>query len=402
MTTSKPSWQEDKSPKETTAERNGRFADGRMTEEEIREHWRDHHAPLFEHSIIRTKKEGPSETTTFRVRALTPEFAEPLFDALEKSWAWEDDADSSRNTVRAFYAQRNVQRPATLNPEYYVTTDIGDQPYAMTGLYTRDLEGQGFALRDRLDTERHYLNVGLGWFAVAPEKQQNGIGGFLHDWIVKMAAARGGKHMIVETDNSEGERAAVALYERRGYTRGFNIENYYGPNRDKHTYYAHFSWDVDTNQPFINECITVNNIEDVRRLAEKLYSPARMEEFHASLDLLLLQRDDDPVMESPRSIVHKGKNGNVAGFAVLAPSLYANAVISYWYGSEPGDDVAHEALLALIKRYTSSIGRETIIVHREGEDAQLTRSGYKNAEGGIPFVYARGDSTNFLLYSKPL
>lgn len=389
---------------ESEASQNTRFVEGKMSENEIRAHWSHPDKPLFEHTLSRSNAEGKQESTTFRVRALTENFSEALFESLKKSWAFEGDYESLKETVTAFHTQRELPHPGTVNPEYYIATDTEDNAYAMTGIYTRDMEGQGFALRDKLDSKKHYINAGLGWFAVSPEKQGNGVGGFLHDWIVKMAAARGAKHMVIETDDSPGEANAIALYEKRGYTQGFTVKDYYGPGRDHYSYFAHFprSEDAEPPQPLPAENISAENKEEVCSLAEKIYSPERFEEFKACIDLLLMQKKGEPVIQSPDSYVHKNEQGKVIAFAILAPSLYANAVTNYWYGSEPGNEEASKVLMDTVQRYAGHLGRETVIVHREGEDDALKQFGYQIPERGIPFVYMKGDKTNYLLYTKDL
>jgi len=48
-------------------------------------------------------------------------------------------------------------------------------------------------------------------------------------------------------------------------------------------------------------------------------------------------------------------------------------------------------------------GREVIVVFREGQDNALAQMGFEPAgKEGIPNVYAKGDPTKFLFYTKKL
>ncbi|OGZ96516.1 MAG: hypothetical protein A2679_00945 [Candidatus Sungbacteria bacterium RIFCSPHIGHO2_01_FULL_54_26] len=57
-----------------------------------------------------------------------------------------------------------------------------------------------------------------------------------------------------------------------------------------------------------------------------------------------------------------------------------------------------EALRAI----TRERDREIVVTYREGEDPSLAEHGFQSSEGGIPFVFGKGDPTKFLFYTKKL
>jgi GNAT superfamily N-acetyltransferase len=390
-------------PQESAAERENRFREGTLTEAEIKEHWRDPSKPLFEHEIAKTGKDGQEMHTKFAVRAFTEEYKEELFKAVEKSWAASSDFEELKETVESFFEQQKLPHPPSLNVEYYVATNDQGEPFAMTGIYTLDMEGQGFALNGQLDPKEHYMNMGLGWFAVSPEYQSAGVGRFLSEWIEKMAAARGGKRMVIQTDDTDDTAPARAIYERSGSASGFNIKDYFGPGRDLNTYYRYHpeaQWRAEekTREAF-SERITAENKAEVLELGKKIYSPLRYKEFEAALNLLLLQKPDENTIEHPEGFVHLGQDGHIESFAIIANAIYENMTTTYWHGYEK-NDAAREKLLDSLTAHAVAADREVNVIMMEGENQELAGSDYVSPEKGIPFVYGKGDETQFVLYSK--
>lgn len=208
---------------ETEQEKTARFIDGRLTEEEIKSHWANPEKPLFEHEIVRDRN-GVEQKTRFKVRALTEEFKQPLLESIRDSWD-ETSFAELQETLDLFFEQRKLDQPALLNVEYYIATDQKDKPFAVTGIYTTDIDGgAGFATRDRLDLSKHNMVARLGWFSVGKEYQGTGVGGFLQDWIEKMAKSRGATIMAIETSDYENEAMARKMYKERGYEQGSTLK----------------------------------------------------------------------------------------------------------------------------------------------------------------------------------
>ncbi|OHA02949.1 MAG: hypothetical protein A3C92_02760 [Candidatus Sungbacteria bacterium RIFCSPHIGHO2_02_FULL_53_17] len=391
---------------ETALTRNERYARGQIGEDELRAHWENPDSPLFEHELVRQDREGREQRTAFRVRALTEEYKEPLLEAVKNSWT-DVDFEDLKGTLERFFEQRALAHPGALNVEYYIATDTDDQPFAITGIYTCDIEGgAGFATRDHLDSAEHNIVAGLGWFAVGTDYQGTGMGSFLLDWTENVARGRGVKIMTIETDDFENEEVALKLYEKRGYVPGFDVRDYYGPGRDRFTYFLNITEASEMSsaqtEGMAHESITAENKDAVRTLAARLYAPARLEEFEAALNILLQHKEDDTMILKPESIVLRAPDGAVEGFSIFLNSLYENEVANYWYGSDPDASGAQSRLMEALRAITRERDREIVVTYREGEDPSLAEHGFQSSEGGIPFVFGKGDPTKFLFYTKKL
>lgn len=325
-------------------------------------------------------------------------------ESLKDSW-YPSDLALLQGTLERFFSQRQLAHPGMVNVEYYIATDIEDKPFAMTGIYSNDLEGgAGFATRDKLDPDSHNFITGLGWFAVGKEYQGSGVGGFLFDWVEHMAQERGVRVHFIETDDSSNEEPALRLYERKGYGPGFDVDNFYGLGRHRRAYYSYRAEDSQVEQFSPNEQITSENKKEILALGRRLYSPERYQEFQACIDLLLEQREGEgDLIRKPDSFVLRGGDGAVEGFAVVSKALYDNGVICDWYGADPkrGDG---EKLFQAVQGYTAGLGREVTVLFREGDDADAIANGFRSpdAEGGIPFIFGKGDATRYLFYTKGL
>lgn len=71
--------------------------------------------------------------------------------------------------------------------------------------------------------EVHLLN-----FAVSPELQGRGLGGFLLDWLLEQARTAGFANISLEVRASNSP--AIGLYQSRGFTRLYVRRNYYTDN----------------------------------------------------------------------------------------------------------------------------------------------------------------------------
>lgn len=386
------------SQEESPEDRRRRFSEGRMREEEIQGHWAHPDEPLFDHHLAgREGKEGAE----IKVRALTEEYADKLLESVRGSWGYEGDVDLLQGTMERFFRQRALSHPGIVNVEYYIATDTADQPLAITGIYTSDMEGgAGFGTRDRLDPARHNLNTGLGWFAVSPEHQGGGIGGFLFDWTERMAQERGARFHCIETDDSPNEQAALRLYERKGYKKGLNVDNFYGPGRHRRVYYAYKPEGERGESSVPHEQISPDNKEEVLAMGQRRYGPERYEEFKVAVDLLLQQTEEEnDLVRKPTSFVMRDANGAMQGFAILGKSLYNNGTICFWYGAQ--DDRKRE-LFSAIEGYTAGLDRDVTMLHHEGDDADAAAYGFRSPEAdeGIPYIFEKEDETQYLFYTK--
>ncbi|MDP3800298.1 MAG: GNAT family N-acetyltransferase [bacterium] len=384
---------------ESPEQKNARFVNGELTEEEIKKHWKNPKEFLFEHEIVK-EREGQERKTNFRVRALSEGFKDDLLESIKDSWD-EPTYLSLVKTLDVFFEQRKTEEPALLNTEYYIATDTEDRPFAIIGIYTIDIKGgAGFATSEQLNLEEHYLTTRLDWFAVGKEYQGGGIGDFLLGWIEKMAKSRGVRIMSVETDNYANEEFAIRLYEKKGYKNGLDIEDYFGPGRDSVNYYSKVE---DGTEAFIpKEKISEDNKQDLLDLGKKIYSPERQKEFEVCLDLLLKQKEDIEGIVDPHSFVLRDENGKIESFSVMMTGVYKNLVSSVWEGSDPDIEGSKSRLASSLRGYAQSQGRGIIILSREGEDEQYFENGFYPANDGVPEVFGKGDSTEFLLYSKKL
>ena len=100
--------------------------------------------------------------------------------------------------------------------------------------------------------------------------------------------------------------------------------------------------------------------------------------------------------------MQRGQDGNLESFGIVCTGVYDNVLNCYWYGSRAEQSAElkmNEALKALAK----TSGREVIVVFREGQDNALAQMGFEPAgKEGIQNVYAKGDPTKFLFYTKKL
>ena len=189
---------------ESPEQKNARFAEGLITENEIRECWERPDKPIFEHTV-KKGEEGKEQEMKFRVQVLSENLKDDLLAELKNSWD-KPTFEELKETLELFFEQKKIGHPALLNVEYYVTVDSENNPFVITGIYTDDIYGgAGFATKDKLDSQNHYLATRLGWFSVSKDYQGAGVGGFLFDWVEKMAKSRGSKFMVAETDDFEKE-----------------------------------------------------------------------------------------------------------------------------------------------------------------------------------------------------
>ena len=81
----------------------------------------------------------------------------------------------------------------------------------------------GYGVMSLVVGESHLLNI-----CVAPEWQHRGYGRFLLDHFIDLARERGAEQMFLEVRMSN--RAAMALYHKRGFNEVGTRKNYYpGP-----------------------------------------------------------------------------------------------------------------------------------------------------------------------------
>ncbi|MBI4119120.1 MAG: GNAT family N-acetyltransferase [Parcubacteria group bacterium] len=384
---------------ESLEQKNARLADGRLTEAEIKAHWENPDSFLFENEIIR-EKGGEAQRTKFRVRALSEGFKDGLLESVKGSWD-EPTFQELAETLDNFFEQRKRKTPALLNVEYYIATDTQDKPFAITGIYTVDIAGgAGFATSEQLDLEKHNLATRLGWFAVSPEYQGGGVGGFLFNWVEKMAQARGSKVMVVETDDYENEQAALNLYGKSGYKSGLDIKDYFGPGRDSVNYFSRVEEGTEVFTP--SEKVSEKNREELLGLAKKIYSPERYQEFEVCLELLFKQKEGEEAVVMPHSFVLRNEEGKIESFSILITGIYENAIFSVWEGSDPDAAGSKSRLAGALRGYAQGQERGVVVLGREGADDQYLENGFAPANDGVPEVFAKGDPTQFLLYSKKL
>lgn len=70
-------------------------------------------------------------------------------------------------------------------------------------------------------------NVWLGWFAVRPSAQGQGLGAHMLRDVEAMARARGHERLFVETYDSPFFASAHRFYARQGYTMAGNVQCYF-------------------------------------------------------------------------------------------------------------------------------------------------------------------------------
>jgi len=137
-------------------------------------------------------------------------------------------------------------------------------------------------------------------------------------------------------------------------------------------------------------------------MSKKIYSPERYQEFEACLDLFLQQKDSEETIVVPRSFVSRNKQGRISNFSILISGIYENAIFSCWEGADPEIENSKKELVEALKGYALSQKRGVLALTREGKDEEILNYGFQSANDGIPEVFAKGDPTKFLLYSKKL
>jgi len=386
---------------ESLEERDIRRAKGNITEEEISEYLKNPDGVLFEHKIVSEKK-GETSEMTIKVRALTKQFMDSTLENLRTAW----DPETFENleaTLKKYFEQKESGVPGLLNVEYYIATDQQDVPIGMTGLYTIDIQGgAGFATKDRLDLEKHSLNMGLGWYSVSEKVQGLGLGKFLFNWSENLAKSRGAKHLEIETDDSEITERAVKMYKKSGYKEGFPIEDFYGPGRNLNVYFKNAEGiEGEAENMEAGEISEANKI-DILNIAQKNYSKERFEEFKACLDLLLLQNPKSDAVFVGRSIVLNGNDGRPESFAIYVDGIYHNATFVYWMGVLETDDSAKGKLLSSLCQRARGQDKNVVVVYSEGEDSDLPEEGFEKSKHGVPYVFGKKDPTKLLLLTKEL
>ncbi len=389
-------------PKESPEEHNQRFAEGKITEQEIKEYWLDPSKPFFEYELP-SKLEDAESGIKLKVWGLTEDISGRLLSAVKESWASEYDYEAMKKTLEKFFAQKQLHHPLLSNTEYYVATDANDKPIAITGIYTVDIQGvAGFATRKDLDPSRHFMVARIAWTAVSKQMQGKGVAGSLIDWVENMSKHRGAKFIQAEIDDAPTESNMVQRYERHGYTSGFDIKDYFGPGRDLHTYYINLAEEKDAvSSPVPNEKISINNKEEILDIARRNYSPARFEEFISCLNLFLQQEEGQTAIRRPHSFILRDANGKIESFAIFVTGdVYQNMMSNYWYALNKKIDGSEERLLNSMKAFSLSKNKKILFVSREGADSDLTQAGFKKPSPGIPETYVAGDPTQFILYTK--
>jgi GNAT superfamily N-acetyltransferase len=379
--------------------RNDRFARGEITEEEISQYWRNPHEPLFEHTLA---ARSPKKETTFRVRGLTAEVQNDLIANVADAWGI-TDLEQMRADFQKFIEQNSHSTPRLLNAEYYVATDVADKPFATVGLYSYDIQGAaGLATRKQLDLKAHSLITGVGWYGVSKNYQGTGVGKFLLEWLEKMAKHRCVDTMFIETDDDENAKTARKLYEKLGYKLGFDVPDYFGNGRDLATYWIDVSLEVGDEQEIPDEKINTDNRTEILDLARKIYSPIRFQEFGVCLDLLLKQPQKGSAILEGDSLVVRDPKGNVESFAILSKGSYANQADDFWDGADPSNMDAQGRLISIMKASVKKMGKDILIVSREGRDERFKNLNFQDATNGIPRVFARDNNSRLLLYTKKL
>jgi len=385
---------------ESAEEKNQRMARGEISETEIAEYLTHPDDVLFEHKIV-SEKRGKVSELDIKVRALTKQFAAATLENLRESWDPET-FESFELTVKKYFEQKESGKPGLLNVEYYIATDQQDNPIAMTGLYTTDIQGgSGFATRTQLDPERHNLNMGLGWYSVSKTAQGTGLGTYFLNWSENLARTRGAKHLEIETDDSEGTERAVKMYKKSGYKEGFPIESFYGPGRNLNMYYLDAeNFENGTNAEIVE--ISQENKAEILEMAQEIYPPDRFEEFRACLDLFLAQDKERDAVFVGRSVVVNGANGKPESFAIYTDGIYDNSTLVFWTGSEKGNASAKSKLLGQLCSAAKNQEKNIVMVCSEGEDSELSDFGFLESKHGVPKVFGKRDPTKFLLLTKEL
>lgn len=340
----------------------------------------------------------------FYIQPISEEMKEPLLQAV--ATAWDPIAlDELRDTLGHYFEQKASANPSLLNVEYYVATNVNGQPFAITGIYTIDIQGgAGFATKKIMDPTNHHFAAGLGWFSVSKEYQGSGIGGYLLDWTENLARELGATYMMIETDDAPNELAALRLYEKKGYMPGFSIPDYFGPGRNLVNYFRKVSLreevTVDSSQ---YEQVTRENVLEVQSLASKIYSGARLKEFQACLDLFLKQPKDSAGIQRPKSFVLRSPDGDIVAFALMTEGIYENALNVYWYGVDPKVSNSWQRMKDGIENFAAASSRKIIYLSSEGQNPNLEKQGFEKVPPtGIRGFFEEESPYSLLMYFKRL
>ncbi len=374
---------------ETPEARNERFSRGEITENEIQKYLKQPEGPLFT-----TEKPFPVS-----VAALTSKNYGAVLQAVKESWEYESDFEAMKSTFNALFEQEKSGMPGLLNPEYYLAMNSGGEIIAITGIYSVDIQGgRGFATRDKLKA-MHHLNARIGWTSVRGDMQGKGLAGLLIDWIEGMAKTRGATHVLAEVDDLPSNEKMRQRYERHGYVSGFQIDNYFGPERHLRTYVLDMSGRTpELSVGTVFREIQVNNSDSLRSLASQLYSSERLDEFNVCLDLFLQQKNNKGILQ-PHSIDIRNNTGQTEAFALVTESIiYPNILEVHWYGAQKGNKDATDKLFAALTQLANQQKREIVVFYSDGDDTLLQNQGCDLLKGGIPRVWR--DHTEQLLYSK--
>lgn len=388
---------------ESQEERDERRARGEISAVEIAEYLKQPDDILFEHRLVHQKKGEASETEIpIKVRALTKEFMASTLESLKDSWD-ENSYNDLAETLQKYFDEKERGGTELSSVEYYIATDEHDSPLAMTGLYTVDIQGgAGFATRDRLDSDKHNLLIGLGWYSVSKKAQAIGLGKYFLEWSEQFAASRGAALLDIETDDWENSRRAVELYKKMGYEEGYPIKDYYGKGRDMYSYYHDVSEDTENNEAIENietTEITPENKEAILNIAKENYSADRFKEFEVCLDLFLSRNKSSAIYEG-HSVVVLDEKGAPISFAIFVDGIYKNATPVYWIGADKKVPNAKEKVLTKVKAAALANERNVVIINNEGEDGDLPQAGFTEAHHGIPGAFGKGDETKLLFFTK--
>jgi len=391
----------EKIPAETENEKNLRFAQGNISEQEMREYRTNPDRPLFEYEL----KKNDKEKIKLKLWAFAEKFKNSAFENMRDAWGEKDkvSADELEEELEMYFEQEKAGHPFLYNSEYFIITDEEEKPFAITGITTTDIQGgAGLRTRDSLDLSQHNLVANIGWYAVNKKYQKTGIGGFLLDWTENMARARGANIVITEVSDFPNEESARRLYEKRGYKEGLNVKDFFGPGRDLFTCVAYLKNEkIESFEP--EEKINQENREEVLALAKRIYSPERYKEFEVCLDLLAQQIEGEPAIEQFITFILRDLNKQIKGFSVMSRGVYENVIFTRWEGSDPDIPDSKKSLVEAIKGSAVSEKRGIVVIHKEGRDDDFFKEGFQSCENGIgPDFYEEGDVSKFLLYSKRL
>ena len=133
--------------------------------------------------------------------------------------------------------------PSMLSVTYYVLVRhslTGEAVCGLTGLYTR------------LWDEAERGNYWLGWFAVDPDFQRQGLGELLLSATAALCAGRGGKRLNIETTTEA--MPARCLYRRLGFTEVPAIPDYWDVGSDLLLCYKNLATDDKQAAEMLKDC----------------------------------------------------------------------------------------------------------------------------------------------------